>query len=164
MRLVRGSSRYAIGAPSRSTTPCRLGLTILMAGPPAIPAPGVSERVGLKRLRVAITLYACAGSRGDPAADGGAAGVAAAGREREGAVGRDPMSCFTMRLTQSSDTPASSTLTASRRLGIQLLAWPCAAGRRNPETVSVTSRSFGCVKLTTDLLVTLTVDRKSTRL
>src|SRR6185295_16034887 len=34
----------------------------------------------------------------------------------------------------------------------QLLALPGVAGRRNPETVSVTSRSLGCVMLTTRIL------------
>src|SRR4029453_16083843 len=45
MRLVSGSSRYAIGAPSRNTTPCRFGLTIFIVGPPASLGPRGAEEV-----------------------------------------------------------------------------------------------------------------------
>src|SRR5262247_3705698 len=108
MRLVRGSSRYAIGAPSRSTTPCRFGLTILLVDPPASPVPGVSDRVGLKRLRLATMLYACAG-RCCGWAEGGAAGPAPVGNERAATVGGAETSFLTMSPTHRSEMPASTT-------------------------------------------------------
>src|SRR4029453_11620727 len=118
MRLVRGSSRYAIGALPRNTTPCRFGLTILLLGPPASPVPGVSDRVGLKRLRLAIILYACAGGGwgwggGGAGGAGGGGGAPAApapgGREGGPPGGGAETSCFTISPTQRSEMPASTT-------------------------------------------------------
>src|SRR5216117_3176351 len=54
-----------------------------------------------------------------------------------------------MTPTLTSEITTSSALIASNRLDIQVLALPCAVGRMNPETVSVTSRSFGWLTLTT---------------
>src|SRR5262245_66657001 len=101
-----------------------------MVGPPTDPVPGVSLRVGLKRLRLAIILYACAG-RCCGSAAGGSPDPAAGGRERPATVGGAETSCFTTTPTQRSEIPARTTLTARRRHRLSSspgAAWPGAAG------------------------------------
>src|SRR4029453_9872308 len=150
MRLVSGSSRYAIGAPSRNTTPCRFGLTIFIVGPPASPVPGVSVRVGLKRLRLAIILYACAGKccgsggGGPGPAGGGGGGGGHRLRRRDELLDDEPAA----QERDASEHHVDDEQAARH----QLLALPGTAGRTNPETVSVTSKSLGWVMLTTRIL------------
>src|SRR5437667_862109 len=62
-RFVSGSSRYAIGFVSRRTTPCRFGFDPPRRAP-VVAVAGASLRVGLKRLRLAMTLYALTGAWG----------------------------------------------------------------------------------------------------
>src|SRR5262249_58028773 len=57
-RLVMGSSRYAIGAPSLRMTPWRLGFGMAASAFAAVPPDGASERSGLNRFRLAIAPYA----------------------------------------------------------------------------------------------------------
>src|SRR2546430_16913154 len=94
-----GSSRYAIGFVSRRTTPCRFGF-----GPPrrapVVAVAGASLRVGLKRLRLAMTLYALTGAwgTGGRAPAGPLGGVTGRGRPVSG--GRAPTSGGTTKATR----------------------------------------------------------------
>src|SRR2546425_2020618 len=117
-RFVSGSSRYAIGFVSRRTTPCRFGF-----GPPrrarVVAVAGASLRVGLKRLRLAMTLYALTGAWGTGGRPAGPLG-GVTGRGRPVSGGGAQTSCWTMKARQKRPTPPSRTLRMSRRLGISL--------------------------------------------
>src|SRR3989441_1248999 len=119
-----GSSRYAIGFVSRRTTPCRFGF-----GPPrrapVVAVAGASLRVGLKRLRLAMTLYALTGAWGTGGRPAGPLG-GVTGRGRPVSGGGAQTSCWTMKATQKRPTPPSRTLRMSRRLGIR--SWSCREG------------------------------------
>src|SRR5947207_3501318 len=110
-----GSSMYAMGFWSRSSTPCRCGFGPASAAAPAGGSAGPSERVGLNTLRVATTVYAEAGARGDSGV--GAAAGCAGGRARTCRAGAGAISSHTMKAAQASDAPPSTTFRSSSRRG-----------------------------------------------
>src|SRR5207244_1673708 len=116
-----GSSMYAMGCWSRSSTPCRFGFGPASAAAPAGGSAGPSERVGLNTLRVATTVYAEAGARGDSGAGAGAGG--AGGRERTCRAGAGAMSSHTMKAAQASAAPPSTTFRSRSRRGTSVLGF-----------------------------------------
>src|SRR5438874_4963800 len=153
---------YATGFWSRSSTPCRFGFGPASAAAPAGGSAGPSERVGLNTLRLATTVYAEAGARGDSGAGAGAGG--AGGRERTCRAGAGAMSSHTMKAAQASDAPPSTTFRSRSRRGTSGLGFGREHEARQGERREQLLRLGDVHHADPEVLHDQELDRKSTRL